>query len=188
MNCSVNLTRCDKRPISQRTRSHPIPVQDQANEKTSPKIREKHVSFENVPFATAKRTRRFANIPASFANENAEPSASMPNVSAKRKSRHSSTMPMKLKTTSLREDDNSLSSIIAMNCKLTNEVLLAKKPLSEQSEALLKMHQTLLEKSVECQDLRSEVQELQQSLERMRDERFCNDLIELEDKPEEAHG
>lgn len=146
----------------------------------TPKRREKHVNFDDVSYIPAKRTRRFTSVPASVANTSTASStstSSVQNVPAKRQRRLGSSTSKRLKSTPTVAEEDSLSTIIAMNCKLTNEILLAKKQLSEKGDALLKMQQTLHEKNAECQDLRVKIMELESSLEKLRAEQFCNDLI-----------
>lgn len=87
-------------------------------------------------------------------------------------------------------DKDSFSRLIAMNCKLTSELLDSKKMLSEKNNALLQMQQNLFDKElniVTMKDLLSykekQLEMLRKEFDQMKNERFCTDLIQFDDAP-----
>lgn len=128
------------------------------------KNRNKQVNFENIEVATPKkRTRRCMSMCSERTNAERSP--------AKRQ---------RGKIEEKDKEETSLSALINMNCKLTNEVLSTKKQLCEKVDALLNLQITLREKIDECNDLRAKVNELENRLEKMQAEQYCDDLIQFE--------
>lgn len=89
---------------------------------------------------------------------------------------------------------DALSTTIAMNCKLTNEVIDTKKLLLAKSDDLLKMQQQFYEKEIACKTLEAKVaeqdgkiNELEKRIEQMRAELFTDDLINF-DQPDVVPG
>lgn len=127
----------------------------------------------------AKRNRRLVSTPL------LRPTQSKPKeqlTPGKRKRRFDSTPQQ---GTSVGEDDT-LSKIVALNCKLTNEVLVSKKQLFEKTNMLLKLQEDFHTKEIECMNLQTEnakkaakVEELEKCIENMRSAQYCDDLIDF---------
>lgn len=87
--------------------------------------------------------------------------------------------------------DDSLSKVIAMNCKITNELIATKKQLSDKNDLIVEMHKEHYDKNIECKALETtlakketEIKKLLKEIEKLKAEKFCDDLINLEDVPE----
>lgn len=87
--------------------------------------------------------------------------------------------------------DADVSSLIAMNCKLTSEVLDAKKLLSDKNNALLKIQKECFEEQLKVVALEKsntekdqQIDILRKEIEDIKAERFCTDLIRFD---EEGH-
>lgn len=81
-----------------------------------------------------------------------------------------------------------ISRLIAVNCKLTNELLDSKKVLSEKNNSLLEMQGKMLQKELELVATKNllftagqQVEMLEKKLKQLKAEQYCTDLIQLED-------
>lgn len=88
--------------------------------------------------------------------------------------------------------DTDVSSLIAMNCKLTSEVLDTKKLLSDKNNALLEIQKDYFAEQLEVIALKKsnlekdqQIDMLRKEIEQIRAERFCTDLIRFD---EEGHS
>lgn len=86
------------------------------------------------------------------------------------------------------DDDHDMSKIIALNCKLTNEVLGLKKMLLERNEEFVQMQKNYYESSIEnialkssLEEAKKNIEDLNELVETLRAERFCGDLIQFDD-------
>lgn len=86
------------------------------------------------------------------------------------------------------DSNDNISSLIAMNCKLTFEVLDTKKTLSEKNNALLKIQKNYFESQLEVIALQKsntekdqQIDMLLKQIERLKAERFCSDLISFDE-------
>lgn len=169
-----------------------------ADEKMVLRSRTKTVQFQ-LPVVPGKRNRRLMSVPvqSGTSNENiisirSEDHEQNKDTPAKRKRRLNSTP---VRSSSNEDTENSLSKLISMNCKLTNELLVLKKQYSEKNDALLKTTQCFHDTNLQYQKLQfefaqmeKEVERLEKCVEELRAERFCNDLIDLRSNTEETTG
>lgn len=84
--------------------------------------------------------------------------------------------------------DSNVSILVELNCKLTNDVLLTKKHLAEKNDELIKIQKEYNLKTIECcnlqiqvHDLQKKVHENEMTIEKLRPEQFCEDLISFDD-------
>lgn len=204
--CTVNLTKCSIEPKAWVLRSRSVSVSERSSSAASQKATKGREKYVQIPGPESKRKRRLSSTTVHSEHDNVVlpiPSTSSEKNNAtqknsnecnktvitpgKRKRRVDST-PLLSRSTVTEEKDNTLSNVIAMNCKLTNEILFAKKQLSEKNDALFKIQQSLHERDIECNNLKAkmlemvgEIEELKRCMEVMRAERFCDDLIEFGD-------
>lgn len=132
-------------------------------------VQERHTSSAIVP---AKRDKRLLTAPC----------ASVPAKRTKRCQSQSQN-----KSNSRNTDEDSVSSLIAMNCKLSNAILESKKQLYERSNALQKMSEKYFEKEVENITLKNlisvkvdQIQTLQKVIDEIKSQQFCTDLIRFD--------
>lgn len=85
--------------------------------------------------------------------------------------------------------DDALTKSVGLNCKLTNELLEAKKGLLEKTNQLLAMQQKCHDKDMESKDLcllleskNVQISQLKEHIEKLKAERFCEDLIDFDGK------
>lgn len=152
--------------------------------------RAKHVSFENNPTVPGndipgKRTRRTASLyvqnPSMNAGSSKASKETEKTTAAKRKRRCDSTPSL------VEQPDDALSKLVSMNCKLTNEILIAKKQFIEKTDVISKLQDALQGKTIENKDMQNtiaelmqKIKELERCIEQLRSERFCDDLIDFE--------
>lgn len=82
-----------------------------------------------------------------------------------------------------KDNDNTLSDLVATNCKLANEMMTMKKQLFQKTDQLLQMqeqHHKLLEI---FRNVESENQRLTKEVGDLRSQLFCDDLINLNADP-----
>lgn len=148
---------------------------------------QKQVTFESETVVPGKRGRRLLSLPNrteisnSISNEINQKQKVIP---AKRKRRVAST-PAISQTDG--QPNDTMSKIVAMNCKLTNEILVAKKQLYEKTDDLLKLQELYFTKQAEYKDLQAktavmaeQIKELERTVEQLRAEQFCNNLIDFD--------
>lgn len=142
------------------------------------------MNFQADPVVPAKCTRRLGSVPAKTRKSlNLEPSTDSNEkrvIPAKRNRRFESTPQQ---PASIEKPEETISNIVAMNCKLTNEILATKKQLCEKSDALLKLQEKFHAKDIQCMNFQTEmvvmtekIRELEKLIEQLRSERFCNDF------------
>lgn len=92
----------------------------------------------------------------------------------------------KKKKTGVENDD--MSQVVALNCKLTNEILKTKNLLFEKNNDIIKLQEQYHKKDIECITLKSslkeineEINELKSAYAALKEERFCSDLIKFDD-------
>lgn len=85
-------------------------------------------------------------------------------------------------------ENDDVTQIVVMNCKLTNEVIKLKNVVLEKNDFIIKLQDKYHQKTVECISLESKLDEAQQLLEELHDayqglkaEQFCSDLIKFDD-------
>lgn len=178
------------------------------------KNQQKKVPQERKPVVPAKRNRRQLSLPCvtnnlidsflaqsgtvsttvEFVNKQKKRKTSTqeraPSVPAKRNRRQLS-MPCDANVSSVNsssEQSDTLSKVIGLNCRLTNELLNSKKHLSQKTDDLLEMQRKFYEKQIECNNLLSllttkdaEIVQLKSALEKIYAQQFCDDLIDFED-------
>lgn len=84
--------------------------------------------------------------------------------------------------------NSTFMDVVALNCKLTNEILETKKYLFQKTDALSQLEKSFHEKSIECIELKSKISEheikiktLENKIENTKAEQFCDDLILFDD-------
>lgn len=178
--CAIELVRCDQ--ISKNLRSRKLAsVQEEE-------------SAQEKPTVPAKRSRRLFSAPQRSTNK--EPDPPTETVSAKRGRRlQSATQKSDNKKADSPSDEDTISKVVTMICKLTNELLLAKKQLSDKSDFVLKLQQSYFEKNIECnkaqaviEEKNKKIEELQNTIEVMRAEKYCDDLIKFEENSGKTSG
>lgn len=163
----------------------------ESNQNAMATKRGKHVSFQGsrtlndqISEFSARRTRRTASVHVSEVSANPGPSKETKKVTAaKRKRRYDSTPHQEVL---IEQPDDTLSKLVAVNCQLTTEMLVAKKQLVEKAETISKLQDALQQKTIESKDLESTNEEmarkicaLERCIEQLRSERFCDDLIDF---------
>lgn len=85
------------------------------------------------------------------------------------------------------DDENTIPRLIALNCKLTTEVLSFKKQLSDKNDALFKIQADCFEKQLEVVNLKNslsdknkKLEELEKEIRDLTSQMFCGDLIDFE--------
>lgn len=116
----------------------------------------------------AKRTYRRA-ITVDGRNEN----GNMPVANTRKKRNQNEMM-------SLGEKFDAMSALVKTNCQLTNELVMTKKQLYESMNECLKTQEKLHQVEVAHMELVSMNEEMAKTIDRMKSELFCNDLIDLE--------
>lgn len=149
---------------------------------------------QNTSVAPGKRTARLLSVPSKTNKKS--PAVSSPikdacSIHAKNTSARPAKHTARLKSVCEERDEqseiDSISRLIALNCKLTNEILETKKVLCEKNNTLLKIQQKLFEKEVETIDLKhllskqlEEIEMLKKEVSQLKDERFVTDLINFD--------
>lgn len=84
-------------------------------------------------------------------------------------------------------NNDSISRLIAVNCKLTKELLDSKKVLSEKNNSLLKIQENLFQKELELVNTKNllsaadrQVEMIRKELDQLKAERHCEDLIQFD--------
>lgn len=146
--------------------------------------RGKHVSFQSDTAIPAKRNRRLASLALENPGSSKE-SKEKSNITPAKRNRRSDSTPQQCVSSG--EPNDTISKVVTMNCKLTNEILVAKKQLCEKTEDIVKLQESLHKKEMKCKDLQSEtadlakkIKQMEEIIEQMRAENFCNDLIDFE--------
>lgn len=148
------------------------------NEYVSPSTSRKHVTFQVDSVIPAKRVRRVLSVPASKVNANVESTKENSKIApAKRKARCNSTSSQQAILNP--ETDDAISKLVTMNCKLTNEILLAKKQLCEKSDTILKLQERLHQNEIKGIEMTATIKSLEDRIEKMHSDNFCDDLIDL---------
>lgn len=184
-NCTVKLNRIDPNTLSddpekmRKTRS-------MRNQTEKPAQVEKPVQPK-----PGKRSIRFKSTPAESTKSIDDEAL----VSNNKKRRHvlnavtteSGTKPSKKQK--IENDD--VTQIVAMNCKLANEIIGLKNVVLEKNDCIIKLQDKCHQKTVECISLESKLDEAQKLLEELHDayqglkaEQFCSDLIKFDDNDE----
>lgn len=188
----VKLSRCDTQSerVLRSQKSH----ENKENKNACAENSKSADSF-TMPKVPAKRNRRLKSTPIHDENPRDDLNAP-PVVPAKRNRRLQSTPQLSPNfSASSNTGNDPVSSLVAVNCKLTNEFLVMKKQLYDKNEELLKIQCILNEKNIEMIKLESkiaerdaEIEELRNNLEKFKAEKFCNDLIEFDDSVGKPNG
>lgn len=88
-----------------------------------------------------------------------------------------------------------MKDVVALNCKLTNEMLGMKKQLMDKNDGYIRMQKQYFEKDIECLKLKTsiseqakKIDEMQKEIQALKDAQICTDLIQLTDDIEEYDG
>lgn len=92
------------------------------------------------------------------------------------------------KKSSVEENNDVMSQVIATNCKLVTEILNLKRSLFEKADALMKMQAKYYEEvmkhmnsNVLVKQRGDEIEKLKKEVENLKAAQFCTDLIKLDD-------
>lgn len=217
--CSINLTRVAEQPSQQckriPTRSqsklveNPAQVETIVPSKRSSRFKSTPmhaIEPKNVQGPVSKR-RRLSD--ASTTDDYEKPSKKNVNFSEPKKATASASNPGKRRRLSdastsgdsassskkKKIENDEMSEVVILNCKLTNEVLKLKNLVLEKGNDFVKLQEQYHQKMVECISLESsleeakkKIEELSNAYETLKSERFCSDLIKFDDDSSQPCG
>lgn len=141
-------------------------------------------------YIPGKRMRRFQSMPANRANKKSADKTENDRLAdqPKRRGRPSVDSHVRASKKQKTEEMDEMSKVIALNCKLTNEILSMKKALLEKTDEFIKMQERYYQKVIECLqldtailDAKNEIAELKKKLDEINAKQFCLDLITFDD-------
>lgn len=217
--CSIKLTRVAEQPSQQSKR---IPTRSQSKSIENPaqvetivpskrssrfKSTPMHATEPNNVQGSISKRRRLSDV--STTDDNEKPSKKNVNLAETKKAQASASKPGKRRRLSdastsgdsassskkKKTENDEMSQVVVLNCKLTNEVLKLKNLVLEKGNDFVKLQEQFHQKMVECISLESsleeakkKIDELTNAYETLKSERFCSDLIKFDDDGSQQCG